>query len=35
MIYVKYNNSVNIDKDNLMLKVDNLIKNNYVRIQFI
>ena len=30
MIYVKYNNSVNIDKDNLMLKVDNLIKNNYV-----
>ena len=30
MIYVKYNNSVNIDKDNLMLKIDNLIKNNYV-----
>ena len=30
MIYVKYNNSVNIDKDNLMLKIDNLIKNTYV-----
>jgi len=30
MIYVKYNNSVNIDKDNLMLKIDNLIKNNYL-----
>ena len=27
MIYVKYNNSVNIDKDNLMLKIDNLIKD--------
>ncbi len=30
MIYIKYNNSVNIDKDNLMLKIDNLVKNNYV-----
>ena len=30
MIYVKYNNSVNIDKDSLMLKIDNLIKNNYL-----
>ena len=31
MIYVKYNNSINIDKDSLMLKIDNLIKNNYVQ----
>ena len=30
LIYIKYNNSVNIDKENLMLKIDNLIKNNYV-----
>ena len=30
MIYVRYNNSINIDKNSLMLKVDNLIKNNYV-----
>ena len=26
MIYIKYNNSVNIDKENLMLKIDNLSK---------
>ena len=31
MIYVKYNNSINIDKNSLMLKIDNLIKNNYVQ----
>ena len=30
MIYIKYNNSINIDKNSLMLKIDNLIKNNYV-----
>ena len=31
MIYVKYNNSINIDKNSLMLKIDNFIKNNYVQ----
>ena len=30
MIYMKYKNSININKENLMLKVDNLIKNSYV-----
>ena len=29
MIYIKYKNSVNIDKENLMSKIENLIKNNY------
>ncbi len=30
MIYIKYKNSVKIDKENLMLKIDNLIKNSYI-----
>ena len=30
MIYIKYNKSVNIDKDDLMLKIDDLMKNNYI-----
>ena len=29
MIYTKYKNSVNINKEILMLKIENLIKNNY------
>ncbi len=30
MIYIKYNNNVNIDKKDLLLKVNNISKNNYV-----
>ena len=30
IIYAKYNNSVNINRENLKLKIDNLIKNDYV-----
>ena len=30
MIYIKYKNSVKIDRENLMLKIDNLIKNSYI-----
>tara|TARA_Y100000591_G_scaffold333100_1_gene373685 strand:- start:767 stop:1612 length:846 start_codon:yes stop_codon:yes gene_type:complete len=30
IVYAKYNNSVNINKENLKLKIDNLIKNDYV-----
>ncbi len=30
IVYAKYNNSVNINKENLKLKIDNLVKNNYV-----
>ena len=31
MIYIKYNKSVNINKEDLMLKIDNLVKNNYIQ----
>ena len=31
MIYIKYNKSVNIDKEDLILKIDNLVKNNYIQ----
>ena len=31
MIYIKYNKSVNINKEDLMLKIDNLAKNNYIQ----
>ena len=30
IVYAKYNNSVNINRENLKLKIDNLIKNDYV-----
>ncbi len=30
MIYIKYYNSINIDKEDLLLKIDDLIKNSYV-----
>ena len=30
MIYIKYKDSVKINKKNLMLKIENLIKNNYI-----
>ena len=30
MIYIKYKDSVKIDKENLISKIDNLIKNSYV-----
>ena len=30
MIYVKYNKSININKEDLILKIDNLVKNNYI-----
>ena len=31
MIYIKYNKSVNINKEDLILKIDNLVKNNYIQ----
>ncbi len=30
MIYIKYKDSVKIDNENLMIKIDNMIKNSYV-----
>tara|TARA_B100001057_G_scaffold49298_1_gene43947 strand:- start:2414 stop:3349 length:936 start_codon:yes stop_codon:yes gene_type:complete len=30
MIYIKYKDSIKINKKNLMLKIENLIKNNYI-----
>ena len=30
IIYAKYNNNININKENLKLKIDNLVKNDYL-----
>ena len=31
MIYIKYNKSVNINKEDLILKIDNIVKKNYIQ----